>query len=83
MDLPENNFTMMIIFQKYSDISVYFVLDLSNYCITSNNGGIYIEIEYYEHFRNFFESGNFDYSDFPYQFPFPPLYKKMYLFKND
>lgn len=75
--LPKVNWTIMIIFQKYSDISVYFVTDYNNYCITDKNKGIYIEIEYYKHFKNFFKTGKFNYKDFPYEFPFPPLYEKV------
>ena len=82
-NLPQNNYTIMIIFQKYSDISVYFISDPYNYCITTVNGGIYMEIEYYQHFKNFFLNGCFNYSDFPYEFPFPPLYQKIHIFKND
>ena len=80
--LPYKNTTVMVIFQKYSDISVYFVSDYNNYCISTNYGGIFIEIEYYKHFKNFFKTGQFDYSEFPYDFPFPPLYEKVKLIKN-
>lgn len=75
--LPEINSTIMVIFQKYSDISVYFVTDYNNYCVTDKNEGIYIEIECYKHFKKFFKTGKFDYTEFPYDFPFPPLYEKI------
>ena len=81
-NLPFVNYTIMVIYQKYSDIQVYFVSDPENYCITSMNGGIFMEREYCKHFKTFFSLGTFSYLDFPYELPFPALYQKIYIFKE-
>ena len=82
-NLPEINYTMMILYQKYSDVEIYFVSDPKNYCITTLNGGVFLERDYYHHFKNFYSLGSFYYSDFPYELPFPPLYQKLYMFKEE
>ena len=80
-DLPYTNYTIMVLYQKYSDIEVYFVSDPENYCITTMNNGIFLEKSYFHHFKNFFSLGTFSYLDFPYEFPFPPLYQKIFIFR--
>ena len=81
--LPKTNYTIMAIFQKYSKIEVYFLSDPKNFSITTMLGGVVLEKEYYLHLKNFFLDGSFSYSDFPYVFPFRPLYEKMYIFKEE
>ena len=81
--LPNTNYTIMTLFQKYSDIQVYFISDPSNFSITTLNGGIFIEREYYHHLKNFFSDGVFSYFEFPYDFPFKPLYEKVYIFEEE
>jgi len=80
--LPETNYTMMVFYQKYSDLQVYFVSDPNNYCITTMNNGVFLEREYYNHFKKFYSLGRFYYSEFPYELPFPPLYQKIYIFNG-
>ena len=81
--LPETNYTTMAIYQKYSDIQIYFLSDPNNFSFTTLNGGVFIEREYYHHIKNFFLTGAFFYSQFPYEFPFQPLYEKVYIFEKE
>jgi len=81
--LPYTNYTVMTIYQKYSDIQIYFLSDPNNFCITTMNNGVFIEREYYFHLKNFFSEGKFFYSEFPYEFPFQPLYEKVYIFNDE
>ena len=78
--LKTPKYTILVIYQKYSDLSLYFVSDPSNLCFTDK--GFFLDKECHTHFKNFFQSGIFSYSNFPYEFNFLPLYEKIYIFKE-
>lgn len=77
-DLPEENYSTMIIEQKYSDIYLFFITDPLNYCINKN--GLYVDVESVTYLRQFFNSGSFCYSELPYEYPFTPLYQKIHIY---
>ena len=72
-------FTVITISQKYSDIMVYFASDPKNYAIANYNRGFLIDDDIYIHLQNFFRNGFFSYLDNPYSFTELPLYSKIFI----
>lgn len=72
-------FTVITISQKYSDIMVYFASDPKNYAIANYNRGFLIDDDIYIHFQNFFHNRFFSYSENPYSFTKLPLYSKIFI----
>jgi len=71
------NYTILTISQKYSDIQVFYASDPNNYSIYGYSYGIFIDDDNYCHFQKFFKEKMFSYIDNPYSFNKFPIYSKI------
>jgi hypothetical protein len=79
LEAKQEEFTVITISQKYSDIMIYFASDPKNYAIANYNRGFLIDDDIYIHLQNFFRHGFFSYLDNPYSFAELPLYSKIFI----